>query len=712
MSDRGEKAAALQPPSILMGGLHLAAFWALAIVQPLLSLLGKEPDFFVARDNTGGQIILWVLLLTILPPLLATLLEALINLLSPFARWLLHLAICWILLSAIALQLVKQFGDGPAWPMIFVALLLGALLVWAYAKARFVRSMSDILTVAPLVILVSFLFFSESSELTKPKSDVEAKQVKAGNPAPVVMMVFDEFPVGSLMTPSGAINPKRFPNFSELQKSSDWYRNTATDASYTAIAVPSILTGKDADRDSLPTDSGHPDSIFTLLGGSWKTKAIEPITQLCPGDVCEDRAEESESMGSALSSLTTDLKTVSAHLLLPKEMGEDLPDISQTFEGFGGGQAKDSIVRGKARQWVRDRLDAGENSLDGEGDVERFVRSIGTEGQTFDFAHIEKPHYPWTHYPSGLKYSDGTEDFRSFFDQETWFAPPYLTDRSKQAHLLEIGFTDYLIGRVIDRLKQTGRWDETLFVATADHGAAWTKDLPRREASPETLGTIGMVPLFIKAPGQSQGQIIDRPSCITEIVPEMARILEIDLPWEPDGCDRETVSIDNGTGPRVELPFAEMIAQRKVHIDRMAELFGGDGANWDRAFEWGSNKALIGQSASTLASASSPAEGGPKVKPWANGARVSSFNPGVKLNPVLRQRGTIDGLGEDVPLAVSVNGQIVAVGQTFKDRGETTYSILVPQSSLNKGKNEIALYEITGTDGSASLSPLWTSSDQ
>ena len=63
MSDRADKAAPLQPPSILMGGLHLLALWALAIVQPLLNLLGNNPDFFVARDNTPGQIIVFVLLM-------------------------------------------------------------------------------------------------------------------------------------------------------------------------------------------------------------------------------------------------------------------------------------------------------------------------------------------------------------------------------------------------------------------------------------------------------------------------------------------------------------------------------------------------------------------------------------------------------------------------------------------------------------------------
>ena len=712
MSDREEKAAPLDPPSILMSGLHLAALWALAIVQPLLNLLGNNPDFFVARDNTSSQIIIFVLLLTILPPLFAGLIEALVNLLSPAARWIVHLAFCAVLFWAIALQVLKQFADGPAWPMIIFAIVLGGLLTWAYAKARFMRSMTDILIIAPPVILIAFFFFSDANELTLSTTEVDAKTVNASNPHPVVMVIFDEFPAGSLMTPSGRINPKRFPNFAGLKGTSTWYRNTATDASYTAIAVPSILTGQPADHDSLPTAADHPDSIFTLLGGSWQTHAIEPITQLCTEEICGEREGGNTGMADALSSLTTDLKAVSAHLLLPADMGSSLPDISQSFQGFGG--EEDSVERGRARQWVHDRLGEGENSLDGEADVDAFIRRLGSGGKSFDFVHVEKPHYPWTHYPSGLKYSDGTEDFRSFIGETDWEGDGYITDRAHQAHLLEVGFTDNLLGRIISALKRDGRWDDTLFVATADHGAAWTKGAGRRSAEEETMGQIGMVPLFIKAPGQEQGKVVDRPTCTTEIVPRMAQILGIDLPWTPATCDRKTVRIDNGSGKPVTLPFVKAIAQRQLYINRMARLLGGDGADWDRAFRWGKRSDLIGQSTARFwrIGATNDAEASSETP----SPRSFTFDPGIELNPVLRQRGTISGLDEGTPLAVGVNGRIAAVGQSYEDNGQVRYSILLPQSTLREGSNRIQLFEVTpftgGAAGAASLRLLWSSTDQ
>jgi len=711
MADGEGKPAPLNPPSIFMGGLHLAALWALAIVQPLLNLLGNNPDFFVARDNTAAQIIVFVLLLAILPALLATLVELAVNLVSPVARWILQLALCGVLFAAIALQVLKQFTDGPAWPMILAAIAIGALLTWAYAKARFMRSMTDILIIAPPVILISFFFFSDAKELTVSTKEVHAKSVTATNPHPVVMVIFDEFPAGSLMTPSDQINPKRFPNFSALEKTSTWYRNTATGGSYTAIAVPSILTGTPADRDLLPTAADHPDSIFTLLGKNWKTQAIEPITQLCTEEICGEREDGGESMGDALSSLTSDLKQVSAHLLLPASMGDSLPDISQSFEGFGG--QEDSVVRGRARQWVHDRLSAGEDSLDGEGDVARFISTLPSTGQTFDFVHVEKPHYPWTHYPSGLKYSDGTEDFRGFIspDDTHWVGNGYVTDRAHQSHLLEVGFTDDLLGRIIRAIKKTGRWDDTLFVVTADHGAAWTRDSPRREVEEKTMGQIGMVPLFVKAPGQTGGRIIDRHTCTTEIVPEMARILGIDLPWKPAGCDRKTITIDNGAGPLVSLGFDATIAQRQVYIDRMAKLLGGDGADWERAFEWGRLKNLVGRSVDSLNVLEPGGAGVPTARPDDPGTSAD-FDPAVELNPVLRQRGTVTGLDPGTPLAVIVNGRVAAVGETYDDNGKTRYSILLPQSSLRPGRNRITLLGDSGSGGDRFFRILWSSDDQ
>jgi hypothetical protein len=187
----------------------------------------------------------------------------------------------------------------------------------------------------------------------------------------------------------------------------------------------------------------------------------------------------------------------------------------------------------------------------------------------------------------------------------------------------------------------------------------------------------------------------------------MARILGIDLPWDPAGCNRDEITIDNGAGPLVSLGFDQTIAQRQVYIDRMAKLLGGDGADWDRAFRWGEDSNLIGRPLSNVWRVGDSAASQPAARP---DSPTSRFDPGVEMNPVLRQRGTVSGLGAGAPLAVGVNGRIAAVGQTYDDNGKIRYSILLPQSSLRSGGNRIEIFSIDNP--MPALRPLWSSNDQ
>jgi len=47
--------------------LHLGALWSFAFAQPLLDLLGGAPEFFVARENPPGDILLLAFAVTLLP---------------------------------------------------------------------------------------------------------------------------------------------------------------------------------------------------------------------------------------------------------------------------------------------------------------------------------------------------------------------------------------------------------------------------------------------------------------------------------------------------------------------------------------------------------------------------------------------------------------------------------------------------------------------
>lgn len=696
-------------PSILLGGGHLAALWALAVVQPLLSLLGGNPEFFVARENSAAEIIGFALLFTLLPPLIATGIEALLNLINRGTRWALHLFLVGLLFAILILQFLKQIADGPAVPMIAVAIAAGAFLAWAYGYRKFLRSLTDILIPAPLVILVVFFFFSESAQLTTSAEDVEAYEGTIKNPAPVVMLVFDEFPVGSLMTPDGEVNRRRFPAFAGLADTADWFRNTTTPAAFTTIAVPSLLTGLAPETDSLPTAADHPQSIFTLLGGEYRVNAVEPITQVCPESICPANDESDGGFLDAMSSLGDDLQVVSAHLLLPESLGEKLPDISQTFEGFGG-DGSVPAEKAQAEQWVDNRHENVDRAFDGNSTIEELLAGIdGRPGPTLDFAHASDPHYPWTHYPSGTSYATSTEDFRQFDVDEVWSGDRYVTSRATQAHLLDVGYVDRLVGRVIDRLKQQGRWEESMFIVTADHGGALLPGVSRREAEPENIGEVATVPLFVKRPGQTEGRVVNRHTCSNEILPMVAKALRTELPWETGVCDRDRVTVNNGSGPLVTAPVKTALAQRQRYIDRVATLFGAE-TGWRRVLELGPNRGLIGRPLKTTWLLENGEQG--TIDPDREGAALNVYRPGASSNKLLRQRGTIDGLDGPRPMAIAVNGRIAAVGRSFEEDDLMRYTILLPEWALRAGRNEIELFTVTRTGGVTSLTRLGSPADQ
>ena len=57
------------------------------------------------------------------------------------------------------------------------------------------------------------------------------------------MILFDEFPLSSLLDAKGQIDKRVYPNFAELAGQSTWYRNATGVSGFTPWAMPAMLTG-------------------------------------------------------------------------------------------------------------------------------------------------------------------------------------------------------------------------------------------------------------------------------------------------------------------------------------------------------------------------------------------------------------------------------------------------------------------------------------
>ncbi|MGG4070851.1 LTA synthase family protein [Bacillus tropicus] len=102
-------------------------------------------------------------------------------------------------------------------------------------------------------------------------------------------------------------------------------------------------------------------------------------------------------------------------------------------------------------------------------------------------------------------------------------------------YLLATNYTDYGIGTLIDKLKASGVWDQTLFVAYGDHFGLQPEDIDPEKLSSE-LGipyhaqiTRYNIPLFIHLPGQTNGKVISQVGGQLDIMPTIANLLGISL---------------------------------------------------------------------------------------------------------------------------------------------------------------------------------------
>src|SRR4029453_4829022 len=64
-----------------------------------------------------------------------------------------------------------------------------------------------------------------------------------------------------------------------------------------------------------------------------------------------------------------------------------------------------------------------------------------------------------------------------------------------------------------------------------------------RAVSEANYPQIMWTPLFVKLPGQSEGEVDDRPTETIDVLPTIADVLDVEIPWEVDGAsvfeDRE-----------------------------------------------------------------------------------------------------------------------------------------------------------------------------
>jgi hypothetical protein len=686
--------------------LHLAVLSAFAFAQPLFDLLGKTPEFFAVRGSRSIDIVVFALVVVLVPPLVLVAAEAAVAAASRRAADVLHLVFLGGLAAVVAVQIVRKQSDSTA-VVFLVAAALGIAFAVVYARARAVRTFTSVLAPAPVLFFVLFLFRAPVLELEGTAKALTIPQPR--HDAPVVLVVFDEFPVMSLMGPDHGIDAGRFPRFAALARTSTWYRGATSVHEHTTEAVPSILTGLDPRRGDLPIAKDHPDNLFTLLGTRYGMDVTETVTQLCPQDLC---ARRRESFGARMRALGSDLEVVYGHLVLPKRLEDRLPSVSNTWQGFSGRSHGDG-----------DTAERGPLLLSGKDDVDRevgrsmwhdqrFIWSSWVDGiaphtrPTLYAIHILMPHYPWRFLPSGKQYGNslGIDGLRG----DTWVDDPWVVEQGWQRHLLQAGFTDRLLGDLVARLKNEGIWNRALVIAVADHGVSFVAGEHRRSVTRANLPDIAAVPLFVKLPGQTRARVVDRHVETIDVVPTIADVLGVRMPYRPDGFSLlhprpvPEVRVRMREGGEVDASAASVARRKYDTLARQLRLFGH--GSWAPVYAIGPNRGLIGRAvpASTPASDVSVSIDGESL--FSTVDLRSQLSPGHITGRV--SKGPLD-------LAVAVDGRIAAVTRTFVVDGDDHFAAIAPDTSFRQGANRVEVYAVRAGKlerlrGGAGASSTWS----
>ncbi len=659
-----------------MKPLHLAALWAFAFAQPLFDLLGREPQFFVARGNTAADIVLYALAFTVVPPGLMALVVWLAGRVRPALGDALQLVLVAVLVAAILLPPAGDLLGGSA-VSVAVAVLGGAAAALLYARAAPVQTFLTVLSPAPLLFLVLFFAVSPASELVLPGADASGAAPVSRSDTPVVMVVLDELPTTSLLDARDRIDARRYPAFASLAADATWYRDATTVAGRTTEAVPALLTGRRPRDGDLPIATDHPSSLFTLFARSHRLAVEEPITDVCPRDLC---TEARPGMARRLRTLFADLRVVSSHLLLPEDLRGGLPPIDRDYKGFAG---EGTVAPGATIEQRRAFIDEVFRRLGEDDPREGFSRIIRAAERRSSrppllFLHTSLPHVPWRYLPDGRQYAVPDPSIPGLVEG-AWTGPQWQVDQAYARHLLQAQYADRLLGGLLERVRAAGLYERALVIVTADHGVSFRAGDRRRTPTPTNLHDVASVPLLMKTPGQDVGRVERGVVRTIDVLPTIARELGIRLP-DVDGVPAGERGSDPATA--IDMPdsweggttqsFATLLRQRAERRRRERSLLGAAGYD---PYAIGPRPELVGTRA---------------VARGTSDARVRLVD---EQSPYVA--GRVTGPADGADLAVAVNGRVEATTGVGR-RGR--FGVLVPPRALRPGGNRIAVFEI-GPEG-------------
>jgi hypothetical protein len=677
--------------------LELFALTAFAVAQPVLDVTGRSPDFFLYRRPSIWQIRLLVLAIVLGPALGLWVCELVAGLFSGVVARLLHLAFLALLFATIAVEVGKQAHLGAGVALAVVAFVVGvALAVLAARKVGF-RQAILYASPAPLVFALLFTVSSPSGALVRggQRKQTAIPPAPAAVRPPIVFIFLDEFPLRALLDGNGQIDETLYPNFAALQKATTWYPNATGVSGWTPFAAPSMLSGRYPEKAVAASYLAYPQNLFTLLGGTYKVRAYETISQLCPPALCPLGAA---GRPTGLKAMAKDTAHIAKQIVSPNPVkGDPTQQFTETAT-VDMAPVTDKKQLPDA-QWL-----FANAALNQPNRMTEFLADLKPSPQpTLHFLHLLLPHAPWRYLPSGREYQPVPVKFvppkPEDDKQGTLSSDPVLSVLGKQRLLLQLAYTDNLLGTMIKRLKATGLWDPSLLIVTADHGSGLTPLSRSRKMDDKNPADLTWVPLFLKTPGQQAGKVDLRNEQQVDLMPTIADVLDATIPWQVDGhsllgpppTGTEKLWYDiPGVKQQIDTANFAALAHTGLATDIAAVARGREGL-----FAVGPYRGLVGEKVSALRVGS----GAPVRAKLDKALSLDDVDPASGKVPAMLW-GTFDGAldVESTWVVAAVNGTVAGTIPAVRDgKGDWRFLGVVDDQYFTKGRADVTLYAVDGT---------------
>jgi hypothetical protein len=501
----GQKARAWISERVNMSAIDNASWilsvGILAVVIPASDKIASNEVFFEAH---GVSPIAWVVLLVAGLVVAWLILAGILGLLR---RWLpprgfdivatvTMLAITWFFVGNVLTRTLMS-GHPNLGPV--VGLVIALLITLVARRVHMGSALFVFASIAAAIPLVSTVWSNAQTPAT------QAFAFDTANPPSVLYVISDELQYPLAFNDKGEIRPE-LPNLRALSDTATRYTNVYSGANYTDWAVPAQLTGisdvagqGNARMDKVRAGLG----IVPGLSGKYSIVMQSPIFQF----ECKDAGCASVGSGPDVSafdrywSFAKDTAAIAGRTALAPPFSDAFPSLDGKWKDFwSGGDEFGNNAEGNSVG----KAIAGIN------------QSVTTYPNTPFFAmwHTIRTHAPWyvdrqgkDIYPNRLPVVEGSHMVGT--DKDGKFSTKDLQYLERRLYADSTVDFDRQLGLLVDDLKTKGRFDNTMIVVVADHGATTGMTADRRFG--DTLGQrwaeVAHVPLVIKYPNQSKPDV-------------------------------------------------------------------------------------------------------------------------------------------------------------------------------------------------------------